>query len=157
MAMNAHQRAASHNQPAIRGMREGSDSALDLAGITHVDRAHLHPERRRDGLNRSELARPRSQGGIPNDCRSRYTGRDLFEHLQPFPAQTVFVRDEPSGIAARSRARLSTKPAPTGSGTITNTTGTVRVACSNGATPALPLARMTSGASATISSVFLRM
>ena len=31
------------------------------------------------------------------------------------------------------RARLSTKPAPTGSGTITNTIGTVRVACSNGA------------------------
>src|SRR5262249_23822886 len=84
-------------------MREGSDSALDLAGITHVDRAHLHPERRRDGLDRSELARPRGKGGIPNDRRSRYAGRDLFEHLQPFPAQTVFVRDEPSGIAARSR------------------------------------------------------
>ena len=29
------------------------------------------------------------------------------------------------------RARLSTKPAPTGSGTIANTIGTVRVACSN--------------------------
>ena len=36
------------------------------------------------------------------------------------------------------RARLSTKPAPTGSGTITNTIGTVRVACSNGATVAVP-------------------
>ena len=31
------------------------------------------------------------------------------------------------------RARLSTKPAPTGSATIANTIGTVRVACSNGA------------------------
>ena len=30
------------------------------------------------------------------------------------------------------RARLSTKPAPTGSATIVNTIGTVRVACSNG-------------------------
>ena len=30
------------------------------------------------------------------------------------------------------RARLSTKPAPTGSGTFANTIGTVRVACSNG-------------------------
>src|SRR5262245_53956416 len=49
------------------------------------------------------------------------------------------------------RARLLTKPAPTGSGTITNTIGTVRVACSNGAAAALPVARMTSGESATSS------
>jgi hypothetical protein len=33
-------------------------------------------------------------------------------------------------------ARLLTKPAPTGSGTIANTIGTVRVACSNGPTAA---------------------
>ena len=36
------------------------------------------------------------------------------------------------------RARLSTKPAPTGSATTANTIGTVRVACSNGATVAVP-------------------
>ena len=36
------------------------------------------------------------------------------------------------------RARLSTKPAPTGSMTLANTIGTVRVACSNGATVAVP-------------------
>jgi len=45
-------------------------------------------------------------------------------------------------------ARLSTKPAPTGSGTITNTIGTVRVASNTAAAPALPLATMTSNASA---------
>ena len=55
------------------------------------------------------------------------------------------------------RARLSTKPAPTGSGTYTNTIGTARVACSNGPTVALPCARMTSGASATNSTAYLRM
>ena len=37
------------------------------------------------------------------------------------------------------RARLSTKPAPTGSATIGNTIGTVRVACSNGATVESPV------------------
>ena len=37
------------------------------------------------------------------------------------------------------RARLETKPAPTGSMTITNTIGRVRVACSNGATVAVPV------------------
>ena len=54
------------------------------------------------------------------------------------------------------RARLSTKPAPTGSGTIANTIGTVRVACSNGPTAEPPVARMTSGASATNSAACLR-
>ena len=56
------------------------------------------------------------------------------------------------------RARLSTKPAPTGSMTTANTIGTVRVACSNGATVAVPVpARMTSGASAASSAACLRM
>src|SRR5215831_17772604 len=43
------------------------------------------------------------------------------------------------------RAKLSTKPAPTGSGVCVNTIGTLRVACSNGGTTAPPAARMTSG------------
>ena len=55
------------------------------------------------------------------------------------------------------RARLSTKPAPTGSATTGNTIGTVRVACSNGPTVVAPEARMTSGASATNSAACLRI
>ena len=55
------------------------------------------------------------------------------------------------------RARLSTKPAPTGSATFTNTTGTVRVACNNGPKAEVPEARMTSGASAANSAAYLRM
>ena len=55
------------------------------------------------------------------------------------------------------RARLSTKPAPTGSATTGNTIGTVRVACSNGPTVEAPWARMTSGASAANSAACLRM
>ena len=55
------------------------------------------------------------------------------------------------------RTRLVTKPAPTGSMTITNTIGRVRVACSNGATVAVPVAATrTSGASATNSAACLR-
>ena len=55
------------------------------------------------------------------------------------------------------RARLSTKPAPTGSPTTGNTIGTVRVACSNGPTVEAPWARMTSGASAANSAACLRI
>src|SRR3954468_17393183 len=49
------------------------------------------------------------------------------------------------------RAMLLTKPPPTGSATLLKTIGMMRVACSNGTIPALPVARMTSGASATSS------
>ena len=55
------------------------------------------------------------------------------------------------------RARLATKPAPTGSITCTNTIGTVRVACCNAATVGLAVARITSGASATNSAAYLRL
>jgi hypothetical protein len=54
------------------------------------------------------------------------------------------------------RARLSTKPEPTGSLVSVNTIGTVRVACSEGPTVEVPPARMTSGASAANSVACLR-
>src|SRR4051794_10664981 len=54
------------------------------------------------------------------------------------------------------RARLSTKPAPTGSGVCANTIGTARVACSNAGIVEPAAARMTSGASATNSAASLR-
>jgi len=52
------------------------------------------------------------------------------------------------------RDKLSTKPAPTGSGTYANTIGTVRVACSSGPTVALPLAKIMSGAGRQFRCVF---
>ena len=55
------------------------------------------------------------------------------------------------------RARLSTKPAPTGSVTPTNTIGTVGLACSSGPACERHEAKMTSGASATNSAAYLRM
>jgi GAF domain-containing protein len=55
------------------------------------------------------------------------------------------------------RARLSTYPPATGSLATGNTIGTVRVACSNGGMVESPVARMTSGASATSSAACRRM
>jgi hypothetical protein len=55
------------------------------------------------------------------------------------------------------RAKLVTKPAPTGSMTCTNTIGRVRVACRSGTTVVVPVAATrTSGASATNSAACLR-
>jgi hypothetical protein len=55
------------------------------------------------------------------------------------------------------RAKLATKPPPTGSVTCTNTMGTRRVACSNDLMTVVPWARTTSGSSSTNSAAYLRM
>src|SRR5262245_31221057 len=110
--MNERQRAPRHYQAAIRGAREGRDSALDFAGVAHVDRAHLDPKGRRHGLDYAELAGPGGYGGITKDCRSRHARRDLLEHLHPFPTQAVFEYEKTGGIAARPRQALDEARAP---------------------------------------------
>src|SRR6187431_871893 len=126
--MKERQRAPCHDQAAIAGTREGGDAALDPSRVAHIDRAHLHPERRRRGLDRAPLA-------VPLRLYSKL--------IKPVAL--------PPG-----RDRLSTKPAPTGSATATNTIGTVRVACNNGGMFAALKARMTLGARATSSAANCR-
>ena len=156
IAMKRRRRARRHDQAAIRSAREGRDGTLDLAGVAHVDRAHLHAKRRRHGLYDAELAYPGGCGGIPKDCHSRHAGRDLLEQLQPFRAQLYSNKRNPVALPP-GRAKLSTRPEPTGSTTTGNTIGTVRVACSARPTVAAPWARMTSGASATNSAACRRI
>src|SRR6266487_7166343 len=64
-------------------------SAIDLAGIAHIDRAHLNPERRRRRLDGTPLANPGGYGGISNNGCSCHARRDLFEQLQPFRALSL--------------------------------------------------------------------
>ena len=128
IAMSRRQRARQSRSGRHCGLREGRDGALDLVGVAHVDRGYVHPERRRHGLDCGELADPGGYGWVSKDRHSRHARRDLFEQLQPFPAEAVFERRKAGGVAARPR-QASTKPAPTGSGTTANTIGTVRVAC----------------------------
>jgi hypothetical protein len=70
--------------------------------------------------------------------------RDLLEQFQPFRRDRPFVKRE-AGNVAPGRARLSTKPARTGSLTCANTIGMVRVACVSDARDDVPPATMTSG------------
>src|SRR5262249_39705324 len=86
IAMKRHQVATRHDQTAIRGARESRDGALDLTGVAHIDRDHLHPERRGYGLDDTELGGTGWYGGISKDRHARHAWRDLFEQLQPFPA-----------------------------------------------------------------------
>ena len=80
---------------------------------------------------RAELAAPGGYGRIPKDRRSRHAGRDLFEQLQPFPADAVFEIRETGGVAARPRQAID-KAGADRIGGLRNTIGTVRVACCNG-------------------------
>jgi hypothetical protein len=78
--------APRHDQTAIRRARESSDGALYLTRIAYANRAHLHPERLRRGLDCAELANPSSYGGFPKDRHSRDARRDLLEQFKPFAA-----------------------------------------------------------------------
>ena len=73
-----------------------------------------------------------------------------------FAAHAVFELGETGGVAARPRQAVD-KAGADRVGDLTNTIGTVRVACSNGPTVEAAMARMTSGASATNSAAYLRM
>ncbi len=81
-------------------------SAFDLVRVAHVDRAYLHSEGRRHGLDGAPQADPGGYGGIPNDPRSRHARRDLLEQFQPFPAQAIVILDKAGGVAARPRQAM---------------------------------------------------
>src|SRR6516164_3554377 len=58
VAMNDRQRAPRQDYASVRGAREGRNSALDLAGIAHVDRTQLNTERWRHRLERAHWPVP---------------------------------------------------------------------------------------------------
>src|SRR5262245_25662672 len=145
-----------HDQSAIRGAREGRNGALDLAGVAHVDRADLHPKRRRRSLDDAELAGARRCGEVAQDCRRDTFGAICLSSSTHFAARLYSYEVKPVALPP-GRARLSMKPAPTGSTTAGNTIGTLRVTFNNAATVEAPKARMTSGASAANSAACLRI
>ena len=123
----------------------------------HIDRVHLHPERRRHGLDGAELADRRRVWRVPKDRYSCHARRNLLEQFQPFPAEAVFEREETGGVAARPREALD----EAGADRIDRRSGTRPARCGSPAAmaprPRLPAARMTSGASAASSAACLRI
>ena len=63
-------------RPPFELLRERRDVALDVAGITHIDRAQFDAERRRHGLDRAELTRPGRDRGFAKDRRPREVRRE---------------------------------------------------------------------------------
>src|SRR5882757_4779609 len=104
--MNGGALASSHDQAtisAISALRESRNGAPDLAGIPHIDRAQLHAQRWRHGLDCRELAWSGRHGGITKNRRPRYAGSDQLEQLQPFSAHRIFVDAEACRVSAWPR------------------------------------------------------
>src|SRR5262245_46973854 len=153
--MHRRRPTSRYDQAAVRELRKLCDCAFNLGRVAHVERAYLHPERRAGGLNDTELGGAAGGRGIPKDARSRDAGRDLLEQLKQFSGHAIFGQEETG--CAPGRAKLSTKPAATGSATPANTTGTERVACSIAPTVEAANATTTSGASPASSAACLRI
>src|SRR6478752_98705 len=101
--MNVGEPARRNDQTAIRRTREVRNCRLDLGGVAQVDLNDLHSERRRDGLNDTELGRTARYAGISKHRHSRQGWYDLLEQFEPFSTQTVFKVHKAGHIAARSR------------------------------------------------------
>ena len=104
----------------------------------------------------AETGRAGGRCSVPQNCHALDSRRNLLEQLQPFSGEAVFIKRKPVALPP-GRAKLSMKPAPTGSTTVANTIGTVRVACSIGPAVDVPAVRITSGASAANSAACWRI
>ena len=129
IAMNPRQRARRHDQAAIRGAREDRDGALDLAASRMLIGLTSTPA---DGAMDWIMANwpiPAGMAGSRRTATRVTPGAISLSSSSHFPLKPYSNDIKPVALPP-GRARLSTKPAPTGSGTIVNTIGTVRVACS---------------------------
>src|SRR5262245_58750170 len=99
--MNLRWRACGSYEATIRSAGKCRDCAFYLVDITHVDRKHLNPQSRRQGMDCAPLADPGGVAGIAKNRRTRHAGLDLLEQLQPFPGHAEINLSETGGIAAR--------------------------------------------------------
>ena len=85
IAMKPRGRARRHDQAAIRSAREGRDGALDLAGVAHVDRVDLHPQRWRHGLDDGKLAGSGALAGSRRTAARVTLGAICLSNSSHFP------------------------------------------------------------------------
>ena len=123
-------------------------------GVAHVDRTSPPPRATapRPGWRRTGRSRRRCR--IAKDCHSRHARRDLLEQLQPFPAHAEFEQDEAGDVAARPRKTLDEAGADRIDGVREHDRHGAGRLLATPPRPGLPVARMTSGASATNSAAY---
>ena len=139
IAMNGRRRDSPSRSGRHSGMRAKAamPRSISPASRTSIGLTSI-AERRRHGLDGAELAGPERWLGSRRTAARVTPGAICLSSSSHFPLMPYSNTVKPVTLPP-GRARLSTKPAPTGSATLANTIGTVRVACSNGATVEAPL------------------
>jgi hypothetical protein len=77
-------------------------AASTVGAMLHIDRAYLQFERRRCGLNNTELGRTAGCGRIAKNRRARHAWCDLLEQLKQFPRHAVLEQEETRRVAPRA-------------------------------------------------------
>jgi hypothetical protein len=132
-----------YDEPLGAALDETAEGVLDLVGPRQLLALGSHPQR----LSCSFYLCP--TGAVGWGLRNRDNGHpgDLghgfTEQLHPFPGQPFREVENPV-MFPPGRARLATKPLPTGSPMTATTIGMVRVACCRAATAALLCVTITS-------------
>ena len=122
-----------------------------------IDRNDIHPEGSCRGLDDAELTDTGGQGRCPRRTPTWVTLGAICLSSSSHFALVVYSKFMNPVALPPGRAKVSTKPAPTGSPATGNTIGMVRVRLQNRAYRArAPSAKITSGASASNSAACLR-
>ena len=155
VAVNDRRRVRCNNQAAIRRVRKGGDRALDLGGVAQIEGICLDLSAESTAWITPNRATPEGVAASRRTATRVMPGAISLRSSSHFPLVPYSNEVKPVALPP-GRARLATNPAPTGSATIANTIGMVRVTWSNGPTAEAPGDTMTSGARAANSVACLR-
>src|SRR5262245_32940015 len=122
MTMN-HRRCPCYDQTAVRSAREGRDPVLDLVGVPRIDGLTCTPSEGARAWMALNWAGPVGMAGSRRTATCATPGASSLSSSSHFPLMLYSYSMKPVALPP-GRAKLSTKPAPTGSATSANTTGT---------------------------------
>ena len=133
------------NPPAGRA-GESRDGVFHLTQVAHIYGLDFHACRWRHRLDDGELADPGGPSASRRTAARVMPGAICFRTSSHLPLK--LYSNCMNSVALRpGRDRVSTNPLPTGSATLTNTIGTLRVARSRDPNAVVPEDTTTSGAS----------
>jgi hypothetical protein len=139
----------------MRFAARDTDRVLDIGGDPDHRRRHLHAERRRRPLDYPQSGLVCDISGLAQYQHVSEIRRDFLEQLQPSPTNCRLGVMNPVALPP-GYARLDTTPLATGSATLANTIGIVRVSLWSSWISGVLSLRSTSGFIATSSPAWAR-
>src|SRR5262245_55552875 len=123
--MNGCPRTRCHNQATVCYACKGRNAALYFDGLAYVDWPNVDADCGRRRLDNNELSNSRRYARITKPAARVTLGAISFNNSSHFPLRLYSNCMKPVTLPPGC-ARLSTNPAPTGSGAIANTIGMSR-------------------------------